>query len=1088
MKKKWIKRLTVFFAVACFSTLFSACGLWSNGSTDTGSTDGSTSQTQGSTDTGSTGVETSETGSSESSSSGCLETEHAWEEQSRVPETCEEDGYVDYLCTTCGETKRETLPFLGHNVNLKKWEVYEPATLEGKNGTLRRTCDTCNTYYQEKSYSVVNDKENGADGVYLSVGNETFGIFAEYTMTHVVFKVRSSDVIDNEVVRFYLNANGATELVKGQAFMVTASVAYNSVTIASYNDYSGYTGETPATNIEMTAEDTELELRIPYGALGSNYDACKQNNLAFYPTVAVLAELTNYAQNNPFVLQKYAETWLSVNENDKIYYDKSYSERTVENWSRPSFADHDSMFVGVIKEDTVEEAIVAIAIAEQKGASGFDLHLNYLYNNNLLTVAQIEKIAHSTSKPILALNYNSNITHEERTNGLLIGVDGGCAAVDMQGFIYWSGSTLDTQTAENVAYWESKGYDMSFVQASPKETVLDEGTINKQIAYIDQVHNKGAEVLLSAHINTVFTSEQAVSFAEFMAARGVDVVKIVGLGYNKVDVAECIDACQKFQTNEKLENTKVSFHLSGDASVYITRVVCPSFYGSYVAFCWPELTEYQDPGQLDLDMAVACREIAKTHGTQNMPFEDALALLKERCNHWQLQNLIRDYENGVSIIKQAFGESSQMGDRWSVDGNNYQIQLRDANGTNSFNIRAFAYDGLVVKKDMWISADITAAMSPFASADTANPVRAPKVGLFLGNQYKMLAFVYNTKKQTIDLMSLQGGTFGYDNPKGDRLFTTDLIAKRVYKTDVADGGTIRMAIHKTETAIELYFAEGEAGFTKVAEVPLTSEVLALFDNDGGACTAGVLAEVFMGSASVGSVNSIHYVLSYDEVSDILTEVPLNMTGYAYGASSEMSDRWTIDGENCYMELRNASGTNTFNIRTLAYDDSICQEDIWISADITADMSPFVSDVRIPKVGVYLGTKEKMLAFVYNTNTKTIDLVKTGENAFSYDSPTGDKLSTTGLIENTAYTTDVAGGGTIRMAIHKTKTAIELYFAEGTAEYQKVAEIALTADIFAMFENTNGACYAGILSETYMGSSSKGKVNSITYKVSYKELA
>jgi hypothetical protein len=58
-----------------------------------------------------------------------------------------------------------------------------------------------------------------------------------------------------------------------------------------------------------------------------------------------------------------------------------------------------------------------------------------------------------------------------------------------------------------------------------------------------------------------------------------------------------------FSESEKLDGTKVSFHLSGHSSAYITRVLCPTFYGSHIYFCYPELTEWQDANQLDLDMA-----------------------------------------------------------------------------------------------------------------------------------------------------------------------------------------------------------------------------------------------------------------------------------------------------------------------------------------------------------------------------------------------------------------------------------------------------------------------------------------------------
>ena len=146
--------------------------------------------------------------------------------------------------------------------------------------------------------------------------------------------------------------------------------------------------------------------------------------------------------------------------------------------------------------------------------------------------------------------------------------------------------------------------------AGPKETVIDPATVEKQKAYADLIHSKGAEILMSAHVGVTFNREQALAFAEFNAAKGMDIIKIVGIGNKSVDVVECVEACKLFAESNKLKNldAKVSFHLSGDEGVYISRVLCTSFYNSYIAFCYPELTAGQDGNQLDLDMAVEWQE------------------------------------------------------------------------------------------------------------------------------------------------------------------------------------------------------------------------------------------------------------------------------------------------------------------------------------------------------------------------------------------------------------------------------------------------------------------------------------------------
>ena len=526
--------------------------------------------------------------SSSTSSVNVCENGHIWGEISRQEPTCQSTGEIVYECSNCLNTYTETLPVGTHVLGEK--QILKRASLE-KKGEYIQYCTGCGSnYYETEEYSFTNDKTHGIDKVELVLNQESYLIGASYQQNGILFALSSSEVFDSEKVSICLNPNGATELVSYQAVMLTLDVITNTRTLSVYTGYSTFGNTNVTESFSFTVDGESLEILIPYSLIGTEHQTLKQTNLAFYPKISVGGLETNYTKNNSFVLDRYAETWLALNQNNYIYYDNSYQSRNIANWTRPSFANHDSMFVGVIKETTVEGAIVAIAISEAKGASGFDLHLNYLFNNGLLTKENIEKIAHSTSKPILALNYNGDQAHQDRTDGLMIGVQGGCAAVDMQGFIYWSGSTLNTHTAENVAYWENKGYDMCFISASPKETVLDVATVELQLAFIQQVHNLGAEVLISTHISTVFNAKQAVAYAEFCAGRGVDVVKIVGLGYNKLDVQECVQACIDFQNSNKLANTKVSYHLSGDKGVYISRVICPSFYKSYVAFCWPELT------------------------------------------------------------------------------------------------------------------------------------------------------------------------------------------------------------------------------------------------------------------------------------------------------------------------------------------------------------------------------------------------------------------------------------------------------------------------------------------------------------------
>lgn len=68
-------------------------------------------------------------------------------------------------------------------------------------------------------------------------------------------------------------------------------------------------------------------------------------------------------------------------------------------------------------------------------------------------------------------------------------VEAGAAGVDMQGY------TFEPQS-KNGFHGEDK---YSFTHGNPKEIVTDESVIEKQCAFIEGIHARGAQVLLSCH-------------------------------------------------------------------------------------------------------------------------------------------------------------------------------------------------------------------------------------------------------------------------------------------------------------------------------------------------------------------------------------------------------------------------------------------------------------------------------------------------------------------------------------------------------------------------------------------------------------
>ena len=682
---------------------------------------------------------------------------------------------------------------------------------------------------------------------------DKYSVGAEYQEKGVTFTVSGEGAESANSVTVYLTGHGITELLDNRAFMVKIYPKDKSTSISTYKSRKFETSASLG-GASVDVSEGSVSYYVPYAAMGVAKDTC---TFAFYPEIKASGTTYSYSAVNPYSTPKYAETWLYINEEGKIAYNDIYSSREISGWTKPSYVNQDVVLNAGIKEETVEEAIIAIAIAESKGATGFTLRLENLATKNNVTKEALTRITHSTNFPVMALYYNGNISQQARLDGLALAAEAGAAIVDLQGFMGHSGSTSSTQTPANISYWEGKGYDMSFVDAMPAETPISLAAINSQIAFIDKIHALGSEVLVSTHASAVYTAEQAVAYAEFVAARGADIVKIVGYGQNAYDVAECVRACKMFGESEKLRDTKVSFHLSGHSSAYITRVLCPTFYGSYIYFCYPELTEWQDANQLDLDMAAEAYALREG---KDISIEDAIKKLDGGIDHAQLTKLITNYNKAPDKVGYIYANSSLLDSDWTFSGASWTAQIRASGNTNSYTTRSHAYDP---KKDgsQAIFTTVTGSYQPYVSS-----TRQPHVGVFMGNASEMLALVYNDSTKKVELCVIRDGWyFGascHDPSKTDALQKITLFSSNTYSTSVGTGGKINIGMQISGDVLELYFSEGDAKITKIGEVAL-SAVSAYIPTEN--CHAGVLSEIYMASESSGKQNKVTFTaVSYDK--------------------------------------------------------------------------------------------------------------------------------------------------------------------------------------------------------------------------------
>ena len=247
---------------------------------------------------------------------------------------------------------------------------------------------------------------------------------------------------------------------------------------------------------------------------------------------------------------------------------------------------------GVVREQTKAAVIAEVKNCSYGGADMIDLHMSCMEKCDLDTM---KAIVNSTRLPILALNYNRTVdwqnthfTEGERIQSFLTAVEAGAAGVDIQGYTFHEPSR-DGFCGEDI---------YSFTKGNPKEVVTDKNIIHKQCEFIETVHSKGAEVLLSCHPGIPMNCTQVVELALFLETRNPDIIKIVTRADNEDDLAECVKTMLALKKELK---TPVSYHTNGKAGT-LSRIINPML-GGQIIFCVDRYSQTSTMEQIDLRTA-----------------------------------------------------------------------------------------------------------------------------------------------------------------------------------------------------------------------------------------------------------------------------------------------------------------------------------------------------------------------------------------------------------------------------------------------------------------------------------------------------
>lgn len=169
-----------------------------------------------------------------------------------------------------------------------------------------------------------------------------------------------------------------------------------------------------------------------------------------------------------------------------------------------SFINNSALLTVMIQAPNPDIVIERINSSLIKGAEAYGLQLEVL-DKEYRNVKTYNKIFDAMGdKPVYITNYrkgsNEGKTDDELAKELLEIVDCGATLIDVMG---------------------------DYFHIDENELTMDEEAVNKQIKLIEELHKKGAEVIMSSHVYKFLPLEKVLEIAYEQQRRGADIVKIV---------------------------------------------------------------------------------------------------------------------------------------------------------------------------------------------------------------------------------------------------------------------------------------------------------------------------------------------------------------------------------------------------------------------------------------------------------------------------------------------------------------------------------------------------------------------------------
>lgn len=182
----------------------------------------------------------------------------------------------------------------------------------------------------------------------------------------------------------------------------------------------------------------------------------------------------------------------------------------------------------MVQADNPERIKELMDKSAPEGAEAFGIQLEQLDGAYRSKEVYKELFAYAKDKPLYVTNYrtekNVGKTDEELARGILEAADCGADLCDMMG---------------------------DYFDSQPGEITYDETAVIKQKELIEELHNRGARVLMSSHVLKFIPTEEILKIASEHQRRGADISKIVVGAENMEQQLENLKAINKLR--ERLE-------------------------------------------------------------------------------------------------------------------------------------------------------------------------------------------------------------------------------------------------------------------------------------------------------------------------------------------------------------------------------------------------------------------------------------------------------------------------------------------------------------------------------------------------------